>query len=360
LAAVAAVFLSVVGCTLPIQQGGKSGNDKNVAIASPSPSPSPSPTSTQQLAASAPAFHIGEVGVGYTPVALTATGGVPPYHWNVSGGTLPPGLTIGSDGSLSGTPAAAGAFPFSIEVSDSADGTAPIKGTINIASALNVSLLPGCAKYCNVELGCVNACGAFGQQAGGVGPFTYNLSQGTLPSGTALSALSLKGTFTGQTGYLQFTVQVTDSLGGTDTVSPTFWMYPHVVLTGGTIPSNPQFPCWWTGYDPVNAPGCQAKFPYKGGTPGAGTPTVSASWVSYTKNCTPPPTSVPPPCPTPPMPTITVGGGYVIVTVPTGGREWGSGYQGTLNLLLSNQDACAGGPTRCSASAQVNITQQPS
>ncbi len=355
MAALAAIFLSVVGCTLPNQQGGQSGNNKNVALVSPETSPTPTtpiPTLTQELAASAPAFHIGEVGVGYSPVAVTATDGVLPYHWTVGDGALPPGLTLGGGGSISGTPASAGTFPFSIQVSDSADSKAPVKATINTVSPLNASLLPVCAKYCNVELGCVNACGAFGQQTGGVGPFTYNLTQGTLPSGTSFSALALKGTFTGQKGYLQFTVQVTDSLGAIDTVSPTFWMYPHIVLTGGTIPSNPQFPCWWTGYDPANAPGCQAKFPYKGGTPGAGTPTVSASWASYA--C-----SYPPACThAPAMPTITVGNGVITVSVPQGTFASTSGYVGTLTITLTNQDICSAGPARCSTSANVTITQQ--
>ena len=341
MAAVAAVFLSVVGCTLPIQQGGKSGNDKNVAIASPSPSPSPSPTATQQLAASAPAFHIGEVGVGYTPVVLTATGGVPPYHWNVSAGTLPPGLTIGSDGSVSGTPAAAGAFPFSIEVSDSADGTAPIKGTINVASALNVSLLPGCAKYCNVELGCVNACGAFGQQAGGVGPFTYNLTQGTLPSGTSLSALSLKGTFTGQKGYLQFTVQVTDSIGATDTASPTFWMYPHIALAGGNCSGN------------YNT-GCTVSLPFSGGIPGSGAPTTKITNVTCSPNsCNGPAGPGPSPNTLPAGFSAVVGNGFVTITFP---NRMIDGWYGSFQIAVIDQDTCSPGPTKCASSAAtVNV-----
>jgi len=338
LAAAAAVFLSVVGCTLPIQQGGKSGNDKNVAIASPSPSPAPSPTSTQQLAASAPAFHIGEVGVGYAPVALTATGGVPPYHWNVSAGTLPPGLTIGSDGSVSGTPAAAGAFPFSIEVSDSADGTAPIKGTINIAPVLNASLLPACAKYCNVELGCVNACGAFGQQAGGVGPFTYNLTQGTLPSGTALSALSLKGTFTGQTGYLQFTVQVTDSLGGADTVSPTFWMYQHISVAGDLRSCVDIFT------------NCSLRLPISGGVPN-GNPSVALVKAAPTstgnfQGCWDPTNGTPPA-----GYTLTVSGRFVVVNVP----RPGNGYGGIWTIVVTDHTLCSAGTYCASPAATVNI-----
>jgi len=310
------------------------------------------PTPTQQFAASAPEFHIGEVGVGYTPVAMTATGGVQPYHWTVNSGAVPLGLTLGNDGTLSGIPTAPGKYIFTIEAADSGDGKATIAGSITIAGRVNASLIPSCAKYCTVELGCVTVCGSFGTQTGGVGPFSYSLAQGQLPSGTSLSGLSLRGTFGGLAGYVQFTVEVTDSLGATDTVSPTFWMYPHIVLTGGTIPSNPQFPCWWTGYDPANAPGCQAKFPYKGGTPGAGTPTVSASWASYTCNYQPACTSPPP------MPTITVGNGMITVTVPRGYSVGTSGYKGTLTITLTNQDICSPGPTRCRASANVTITQQ--
>jgi hypothetical protein len=50
---------------------------------------------------------------------LMATGGVPPYSWSVSAGSLPTGLTLSSSGSLSGTPKSAGSFSFGGSVSDS-------------------------------------------------------------------------------------------------------------------------------------------------------------------------------------------------------------------------------------------------
>src|SRR5713101_9125847 len=74
--------------------------------ASSTPSPSPTPTAPLVLTATAP-FHTGEVGVGYAPVALAASGGVQPYTWSVVAGTLPGGLSIGSDGTVSGTPTSA-------------------------------------------------------------------------------------------------------------------------------------------------------------------------------------------------------------------------------------------------------------
>ena len=43
---------------------------------------------------------------------LTVTGGTSPFTWSVSGGSLPPGVTLGaSTGLLSGTPTTAGTYP---------------------------------------------------------------------------------------------------------------------------------------------------------------------------------------------------------------------------------------------------------
>jgi hypothetical protein len=54
----------------------------------------------------------------YTPT-LAATGGTAPYTWAVTGGALPAGLTLGSNGQFSGQPAAAGTFTFTVQVTDS-------------------------------------------------------------------------------------------------------------------------------------------------------------------------------------------------------------------------------------------------
>jgi len=49
---------------------------------------------------------------------FTATGGFPPFTWNESG-ALPPGiLPLNPDGTLSGTPTAAGSFPITVQVQD--------------------------------------------------------------------------------------------------------------------------------------------------------------------------------------------------------------------------------------------------
>jgi hypothetical protein len=61
----------------------------------------------------------GTVGTPYD-VALSASGGLgAPYEFSlVSGDNLPPGLSLASDGTISGTPTTPGTFPFTVSVDD--------------------------------------------------------------------------------------------------------------------------------------------------------------------------------------------------------------------------------------------------
>jgi hypothetical protein len=55
---------------------------------------------------------------------LMATGGVEPFTWTNISGFLPPGLTLATNGVISGTPASLGTFSFTVEVIDALSGTA--------------------------------------------------------------------------------------------------------------------------------------------------------------------------------------------------------------------------------------------
>ncbi len=56
-------------------------------------------------------------GTAYS-ISLSASGGQPPYRWNIAHGALPSGVQLSdSTGALSGTRSASGQFPFEIELS---------------------------------------------------------------------------------------------------------------------------------------------------------------------------------------------------------------------------------------------------
>jgi hypothetical protein len=71
----------------------------------------------------------------YHTEALAATGGTLPYLWSVVAGSLPPGLVLGSDGELAGTPSSAGRFNFTALVADGSGSTAQRSLAINVSAA---------------------------------------------------------------------------------------------------------------------------------------------------------------------------------------------------------------------------------
>jgi uncharacterized protein (TIGR03437 family) len=86
--------------------------------------------------------------------ALDATGGTGSYQWSVTSGSLPQGVNLVSfggvlSGLLEGTPSSAGAFAFTVKVSDSSGAsttkqfTLTITGTIVVNSVLNAASYAG-------------------------------------------------------------------------------------------------------------------------------------------------------------------------------------------------------------------------
>jgi len=76
----------------------------------------------------------GMVGINYSHT-LTASGGVAPYTWAVTGGALPSGLGLNaSTGEISGLASAAADFSFTVTVTDSLLATGSVTCSISIAS----------------------------------------------------------------------------------------------------------------------------------------------------------------------------------------------------------------------------------
>ncbi len=78
----------------------------------------PPPTLTLSCSAGG-SLPSGQVGTPYS-ASLSATGGVPPYTFAITGGSLPPGLTLSNTatGAITGTPTTTGTFTFTAQVTD--------------------------------------------------------------------------------------------------------------------------------------------------------------------------------------------------------------------------------------------------
>jgi hypothetical protein len=165
-----------------------------------------------------------------TPLSInfTQTGAIGTATFTTSS-TLPAGLTLAANGTLSGTPSGSGAFPIAVTVTDSngCTGTNP-PYTLTITCPTITVTNPG------VSTGTVGV--AFSQtftQIGGQGTITWS-ETGALPAGLTFHTATgvLDGTPT-QSGSFPITVTATDSNGCTGT-GPTYTLVtscPTITVT---------------------------------------------------------------------------------------------------------------------------------
>ncbi|MBF2054379.1 MAG: putative Ig domain-containing protein [Candidatus Sericytochromatia bacterium] len=73
---------------------------------------------------------------------LSATGGDGDYRWSVSRGNLPPGLTMNSNGSITGTPTQVGSYTFTVRVDDGEENSASKVFTAEISQVLIHNFTP--------------------------------------------------------------------------------------------------------------------------------------------------------------------------------------------------------------------------
>ncbi len=108
-----------------------------------------------------PVLPNGTLGVSYTQT-IAASGGNAPYSFEVSAGTLPTGLTLAINGTLTGTPSAAGTFSFTIRATDTmgCQGTRQYTVTVTVTvSGLQFYPLPAPVRLLDTRPGASpNAC----------------------------------------------------------------------------------------------------------------------------------------------------------------------------------------------------------
>ena len=156
-------------------------------------------------------------GTAYSQM-VNVTGGKTPYHWKLLSGTLPVGIALtGSTGGIAGMSSQTGPFVFTVQVTDSSwptNLTTTQAYTLLGSSTLEVTtpLLPQITAGENYDAAVV--------ALGGITPYHWNLSSGSLPQGVSLNTGTgaISGT-TQQTGAYTLTVKITDSSSPQQSVS---------------------------------------------------------------------------------------------------------------------------------------------
>jgi hypothetical protein len=156
---------------------------------------------------------------------LTESGGTAPFTWSVSAGSLPAGISLSADGTLSGTPTATGTSSFTVQVTDANSQSATQATSLTVKAGVSTTFAAPPAGQVGVAY--TDTLTA----AGGTAPYTWSVNAGSLPPGITLtSAGVLAGTPT-TAGSYPFTVNVIDQNNGIATASITLVITAGLSLT---------------------------------------------------------------------------------------------------------------------------------
>jgi hypothetical protein len=165
------------------------------------------------------ALPVAAVGVPYQ-YELKATAGNAPYTWikkkKKKFGSLPDGLSISSDGVISGTPTTQGVFNFTIIVNDVDNRQASKPLTLEIGPpppplSIKTDSLPQGLQGLQYN--------AALEASGGIGPYTWKIDSGVLPDGLTMTGDGAIAGRPSTPGATSFVVSVKDSLGTSSTKS---------------------------------------------------------------------------------------------------------------------------------------------
>ena len=178
-------------------------------------------------------------GVSYS-ARLAASGGLKPYTWSITQGSLPAGLTlVPATGLIAGRPSVAGTASFTVQVGDAENPAATASANLSITVTVNPLMVTTAA------LPAATADVSYSAKlavSGGIAPYTWSVTQGSLPAGLKLDpstgAISGKPT---APGTASFTVTVGDTENPAATASAnlsiTVTAAPLVITTTSVLPS---------------------------------------------------------------------------------------------------------------------------
>lgn len=187
------------------------------------------------LAFATSALPLGTQGTPYSG-SVAATGGTLPYTFSSS--NLPAGLSMTSNGAISGTPTVSGTFGFTANVRDNSGLATSTQLSLNIAGGTSsaLTLTGGTLPGANVG----TAYQYILQPSGGKQPYGFSQVAGVLPPGLTLSTGGILQGSPATSGSYTFSVQVADSSVPAATASGQFTIVvggPSLSVSLGTFPA---------------------------------------------------------------------------------------------------------------------------
>lgn len=147
----------------------------------------------------------------YDATLNPATGALPPYRYALSGGALPPGLSLSESGRITGESSGSGTFAFTVTVSDSSPGAAQTASREYTLQALppTITIEPPFHSMDGTE-GQPHSV-QFGVRGIGTEPYAFTVTGGALPPGLALTPGGEIAGVPSEAGDFIFTLTITDS-----------------------------------------------------------------------------------------------------------------------------------------------------
>ena len=173
-------------------------------------------------------------------VNLVATGGVAPYDFEITIGTLPVGIILDINGTLSGIATVGGTAYFTVTATD-ANGNIGTQNYVLTASLSTISIsLPSVSATKNLSYS--NQLVAVGGKA----PYTFSRIGGSLPTGLTVSTGGLISGIVQGNGSYSFFIQAVDSIGSLSVQQFSITVITPVLgLIPATMPSATVSQSWY-------------------------------------------------------------------------------------------------------------------
>lgn len=187
----------------------------------------------QRLVVNTPSLPDGNVNQPYTAGPLTVSGGTV-SSWTLAAGALPPGLTLASNGTITGTPTQGGLFSFTVQANGSPNNdTGGL--SIFIVAPLELQLPTGRplpAAGLTAKKAVNEALTTSVKAVGGRPPYAFSAT--ALPPGITVDAATGTISGTGTTaGRYTSTITVKDQAGATKAVEFKFTILPLLQFVKG-------------------------------------------------------------------------------------------------------------------------------